>query len=643
MPIEVVPAPAQIRVLSSTEYRNTIRDLLGLTASSTLTHADWTGGYDNGAATQVDENLLSALLLEGEALAARYVSTRLAADFPCAAVAPAALNESCVRTIISTLGRRAWRRPLSSDQVDDLFALFRDAGIEAVVTRLISSPYFLYRTEVGQPVATGSDRFELSQFEKASLVSYTLTGTLPDELLLADAEAGVLDEEHLRAHVQRLWRAPQTRSRQSDFYRQWLKVTALDRMAQRPADFPKLTSPEQGASLKAEFDSYVNAVVFDGAGTLPSLFSEPFSFVDARVAPLYGLTSTSTSPERVTLPADQKRAGILTLASTMAAIGSATDAEKDRPVMRGLMIKRQLLCEDVGLPSNVNTVAAANAAMTVPNFDQLTTREQYEAMMQQGDSCRACHRQFMPLGFAFGNYDALGRFRISQHGRAVVTAVSDVPVAGQSASFTGAQDLSGSLATNPNTALCFGRNFARFTLGLPSAPHTETLSDSVVQSMGKSPLSISKLVEDTLANPKLHVRIATILPPDPDPVVDAGIPDAGTVTAPRVLLLGSSEELAIGASKSVAGFNLVNQLDGNLVLYRVGGGPTWASGTSSSAPGISSMQGDGNLVVYDRNGTPLFNTGTHGNAGATLHVDSDGFLFILATDGRVLWTSKGTP
>ena len=83
VPVVVTPSPAQIRVLSAPEYRNTVRDLLGLTASATLSHADWTGGFDNGAAIKVDENLLSALMLEGESLGQQYVATRITSDFAC--------------------------------------------------------------------------------------------------------------------------------------------------------------------------------------------------------------------------------------------------------------------------------------------------------------------------------------------------------------------------------------------------------------------------------------------------------------------------------------------------------------------------------------------------------------------------------
>lgn len=652
-PIEVAIAPAQARVLSAPEYRSTIRDLLGLTVASTLTHADWTGGFDNGAAIQVDENLFSALLTEGEALAQQYVATRLAADFPC--YDPAALSDACVRTVIVQLGRRAYRRPLTAAQAEELFTFFggvgdRPLGVELLITRLITSPHLLYRTEVGQRVQAGSDQFALDDFEKASLISYTLTGTMPDEALLADAEAGLLDDVHLRAHIRRLWASPRTRERQADFFRQWLKVTTLDQMARQPGDFAKLTAPEQGRSLKAEFDAFVSAVIFDGAGTLPALFSESFTFVDRHTAPLYGLSSTQDVAQRVALDPTQRR-GILTLASTLAAIGSASDPGRDRPVLRGLMLKKQLLCEEVGPPSSVNTVVARDTAMMVAGFDQLTTRQQYEAMMQQGAECRACHRQFMPLGFAFGRYDALGRYRTTQHGKAIDPAVSDVPFGGEVKAFDGAQDLVDTIAKSPTTTACFSRNFMKFALGSPAAPHTETLGDSLVQQLGTGPLEVARLVEETLSSPHLYVRrgvpeapVASTPdagPPDagvtPDAGVDAGVPVASSV------LLASGESLAPGASKPSLGgaFTLLNQLDGNLVLYRTGGVPVWATNTQGT-PGVTAMQGDGNLVVYDRDGQPRFHTGTNGNPGAVLHVDPNGRLLILATNGRELWSS-GVP
>jgi hypothetical protein len=652
-PIIVELAAPQVRVLSAPEYRNTVRDLLGLSVSTNLMQSDWTAGFDNGAGILVDENLLSALLTEAETLAAEYVATRAAADFPCFNVDNIDnIDDACMRTLIEGLGRRAYRRPLSDEQKSELFAFFsavsteassRSLGAEMVVARMLTSPQLLYRSEVGQPTTPGGDLYQLDAFEKASLVAYTLTGTMPDEPLLADAEAGGLDDAGLRGHIQRLWAAPQTRERVGDFFRQWLKATRLDEMARRPEDYPKLTTPALGASLKSEFDAFVAAVVFDGAGTLSALFTESFTMADVHTAPLYGLETTSESPTRLELD-PSSRQGVLTLASTMAAIASHDDAERDRPVLRGLMVMEQLLCGEVGPPSGINTIAAMEAARDIPNFDELTTREQFEAMMMQSEDCLGCHTQFMPYGFALGSYDALGRYRTEHHGRPIDTAVHDVPFGDEVRSFADGPDLASSIATSPTAAACFSTHFASFTTGAVHGPHTETLGGAVQQKLGDEPIEIKRFVEEMLATPELYQRRAVLVPDTGPPPGDT---DGGVVVVERERLLASGATLSGDASvTSMDGaFRLVYQLDGNLVLYRESGGAPWASGTSGTSVGQTSMQGDGNLVVYDADGVPRFASGTDGNPGAELYIDTEGTLTIVGTNDETLWTTAtgGTP
>lgn len=642
-PIRVALAAPQVRVLSAAEYRNTVRDLLGLAVSTNLMQSDWTAGFDNGAGIQVDENLLAALLTEAEALAAEYVATRAAADFPCFHVED--ISDTCMQTLIEGLGRRAYRRPLSEEQKSELFAFFgavsievnsRTTGAEMVVARMLASPQLIYRSEVGQPTTPGGDLYQLDDFEKASLVAYTLTGSMPDEPLLADAEAGRLDDDGLRRNIQRLWTSPRTRERVGDFFRQWLKVTRLDEMSRRPSDYPKLTTPALGASLKAEFDGFVASVVFDGEGTLSALFSESFTMADVNTAPLYGLATTSQSPTRFDLDPSERR-GVLTLASTMAAISSHTDPERDRPVLRGLMVMEQLLCGEVGPPSGINTIAAMEAAREIPNFDELTTREQFEAMMMQSEDCLACHTQFMPLGFALGNYDALGRYRTDHNGRPIDTAVSDVPFGGDELrSFADGTELASAIASSPEAARCFSEHFASFTTGAVHGPHTETLSGSAQQKLGDEPLMIARLVEETLATPELYQRRGVpfvVAPPAPEET------DGGVTLLPSGTTL--SGDASVGSMDGA--YRLVYQLDGNLVLYRVSGGALWASNTSGQSVGQTSMQGDGNLVVYDADGVARFASGSNGNPGAELTVDAEGTLRIVGSNGETLWTMGGTP
>jgi mono/diheme cytochrome c family protein len=643
VPITLSLAAPGVRLLSAPEYRRTVGDLLGLEVTTPLTQADWTAGYDNGSNIQVDDNLLSALVDEAGLLAEGYLASRIALDFPC--YDASAIADACVQDVIATLGRRAHRRPLTAAQRAELFTFFQSAsdkptGVKLVVARLLTSAQFLYRSEVGKPVAAGSLLRELDAFEKATLLSYTLTGSMPDEALLSDAEARKLDDAGLRRHVRRLWASPRARARVGEFFRQWLKVTRLDDMAAHPADYKKLPQPELGASLKAEFDAFIGAVVFDGRGTLPALFSESFTVVDAYTAPLY-LAPAPAAPTRLELDPNERR-GVLTLASTMAAIANAEDPSRDRPVVRGLMVKEQLLCEEVGPPSGINTQAARAEAQQTPNFEQLTTREQYEAMMQQGAHCQSCHQQFMPLGFALGRYDALGRYRVEQRGRPVDATVRGVPFADREVDLAGGTALADAVAQSPNVASCFSKNFLRFTTGAQGA-NAETLSAAVLQKLGDGPLGFARFVEEALANPQLYYRRGAPLDAafGAAPIASAAAPLAGVTTE---LLPSGAELFPDGARVSSDGkFRLIYQQDGNLVLYRVGGGPLWSSRTSGTSKGRTAMQGDGNLVVYDAGNAAKFHTGTNGNPGASLHLDPAGVLFIVAPNGQRLWSSGGTP
>jgi hypothetical protein len=445
----------------------------------------------------------------------------------------------------------------------------------------------------------------------------------------------------------------------ADVVRQWLGLTTLDDMAARPEDFAKL-NPELGAALKSEFDATVAATLFDGAGTLPALFTSNFAMVNRHTASLYGLSVPGDELTRVQLPATERK-GVLTLVSTMSALSSSADVSKDRPVMRGLMIKSRVLCEPVGPPSGVNTIAAANAASSIPNFDQLTTREQYEAMMQQGQACAACHATFMPLGFSFGRYDALGQHRTTQRGRPVNSLAAGVPLLGEVRQFDDALGLIDTLAGHERTAACFTKNLVSYATGVRGTASTDSYAALLHFRAKGQPLHVGQLMESVLLSPEVFERVGVVeLSPPPmgggggatgggggstggggGNTPDAGSADAGSsMPAPATPLLPSGVALGGNESRrsSDGAFTLVYQLDGNLVLYRTGGAPLWSSRTGGNSVGQAAMQGDGNLVVYDSTTRPRFNTGTQGNSGAGLFIESSGRLSVRR-GGLELWNS----
>lgn len=657
----ITTAPAQLRLLSGREYRATVKDLLDLDVSPGLTHADWSGGFDTGAHGQVQEALFATLSEEAEALAARAVTTSLPAKFPC--LAPPQVPDACVRSIITDFGRRAFRRPLTPARIDALVAYFTAAatlagsrvdGLQLVIARMLLAPEFLYRSEVGQASGTGTRT--LDAFERASFVSYTLTGSMPDEALLADAERGALDEATLRGHVRRLWKSQAARTRIAALFRQWLRATALDDMVSRPQDFTKLASPAQGVALRDGFDAYVAAVVFDGKGTLAAALDEPFAMVNQHTAPLVGTQATGDTLVRVELPRTERR-GLLTQPGLLAALGASGDGDRDRPVMRGYLIKTQLLCESIGPPSGLNTAVAASTAANVPGFAQFTTRRQYEAMMEQGAACSSCHAQFMPLGFAFGRYDGLGRYRTMQRGQTVDASARGVPFLGEPKDFADGLAVSDALAGHEAVAACFTRHLVAWATGLGSAEPAITLAASVSHQRDGKPLELARVVEDVLVHPSNVERVVVETPVMGGGAAGGGAPgggaagggaagggaaggDAADGGAPVTseLLLASGIELRPNESRSAHGrtFTFVYQGDGNLVLYR-GATPLWSSGTAGQPAHLAAMQGDGNLVVYSRPNVPVFASGTNGNPGAQLFLESNGRLVIRGRDGRVLF------
>jgi hypothetical protein len=261
---------------------------------------------------------------------------------------------------------------------------------------------------------------------------------------------------------------------------------------------------------------------------------------------------------------------------------------------------------------------------------------------------------FMLLGFAFGRYDALGRYRTEQRGQAVDPATLGVPFLGAPRDFVDGLAVSDAMSAHPAVAACFTKNVVAFVTGLGSAPAVEAIGRSISYFRGAD-VTVLGALEDAVVQAALVVRTAApdAAPPTPEPG-DAGVPadDAGTVTppsppdagpppsAPVERLLESGEELRPNESRTAHGgrYRFIYQGDGNLVLY-AGSRALWHSRTNGDPAYLVAMQGDGNLVVYAAPSRPVFNTRTHRNPGAALYILDNGVLQVRATDGRVLFAT----
>ncbi len=410
---------------------------------------------------------------------------RTAAIGSCATDADAANDDACLGDFIARFGGRAMRRPLDADEVGFYRSVYDGEGAAVgmdpeafadVVAVMLVSPQFLYFVEHGDaPVAATADRYWLSGHEIATRLSYHFWQSMPDDELIAAAESGaLLTDEGYAAQIDRLLADPRTEITFGEFYREWLW---LDDLAPMDAlvgtalfdavrgDFEP--GPDTTANMVAEVVDMATWTTFVQGGGFEELFLSDRSFAKtADVAALYGVTPWQGGEPPVL--EDPARVGLLTRAALVASGGNNT-----RPIMKGVFLRKGLLCEPVPPPPN-------NAAANPPELsDEMTTREVVEELTQQPDTaCAGCHSTFInPLGFATENFDSLGRTRTEQtlfdEAGAVVGSkpidTSSMPqiIAGDTTMSSGAADLAQLMIESDKPQACLARNLVRFTLARP--------------------------------------------------------------------------------------------------------------------------------------------------------------------------------
>ncbi len=458
------PGGPQLRRLSHAEYESSVEDLLGIDshaasrfAADTVVH-----GFDNNAgALQVTPLLADQLAAEAERLATLAVAD-LGALLPCVPEQ----GDACAEQFLRELGRRAFRRPMTDDELARYLELHRLGaaeggfadGMQLALSTLLQSPNFLYRTEIGDGSAGGGARIALTDYEIATQIAYALTGSAPDEALLEAAAAGELVEaEARRAQAERLLQTARGREQLVRFVAKWLE---LERLASVPKDAELFPDFDQGIreAMEREVAAFVDDVVFgaEASGELGELLTAGHTFVDATLAEFYGLPAVAEdATERVDAP-DPQRAGLLTLGAVM-----ATHARPDgsSPVHRGKLIRERVLCQPLPLPP-------PGVVVEPPPVDPtLSVRERYDAHSQK-EPCKSCHRLIDPIGLSLEHFDGVGRYREREGDHAIDASGEIVQSGATDARFDGAVELAQALAASPEVRDCFALQWFRFAHGV---------------------------------------------------------------------------------------------------------------------------------------------------------------------------------
>jgi len=368
-------------------------------------------------------------------------------------------RRACATALIDELAPRAYRRPISPEQRQRLQALYditeqADGQIVAMRTLLetiFSSPYFIFLVEIGAPISSGV--YQLDDWEIASRMSYAICEQPPDEELRAAAEAGQLSSpEARRAHADRLFELPCARASVQRFFAQWLWLNRLPSLNKSQTDFPAYTD-EVREGMVVEVERYVEALFYEQESTLTTFFDADYAWPDARSAFLYGHGVEASAVDPVTLPST--RAGVLTLPGTLAVTGSFDGTS---PVRRGVFVLEQLLCQHPPPPP------AGLDIVPPPADPEATTRERWAQHSSDG-ACKSCHSIIDPIGFAFEDFDGIGRHRTEEKGLPV-DAAGGIPTMGvEDGSLSGGAEVARALAQSEELRTCAAAQWLRFATG----------------------------------------------------------------------------------------------------------------------------------------------------------------------------------
>ncbi len=466
------PGRRVLRRLTAEEIETTVRVVFGL---DTTQFPGFGLPPDpaslEGFTNNVDRLTVGTEYARGSSEGARKVAALVSSEplltrlLPCATAG----GPPCAETFVTTFGARLYRRPLTPAERSRYLALYEKVARQAdfktfvywATSTLLQSPNVIYRSELGEP--DGAGRYRLSQYEIASALSYTFSGGPPSlELMQLAASNRLSTPDQIEAAARALVfdenRSVRPAFRQVvlRFADQWLGLSTLQNLRKDDAVFPDFQEAVQEA-LSEETRRFITGVVLDNRGTPADLLTAPYTFIDNRLATYYRFAPVAgTDFARVDRPAGWG-VGLLAQGSLLAIEAHSLTTS---PTKRGYLVRTRLLCGYVPPPP------AVVDPLPEPTEAE-TTRQRYEVLHVADPTCKSCHEQMDPLGFAFEHLDATGRYRaregnfdIDDSGVILGTSAGDLR-------FSGPTELAQQLARLPETSECMATYLASFTFGVP--------------------------------------------------------------------------------------------------------------------------------------------------------------------------------
>lgn len=399
-----------LRLLTKQEYQRSVRDLVGYTQDviSRLPDDFIAGAFNSNTTLVVDKTRYTSYISTAERIA-EDVASRWNNVLSCTP------SNSCATTLVDSLAPRIFRRPLTNDERTAYLAVAQGTadgrtpaeGMEIALAAMLSSPQFLYRSELGE---ANGNAFKLTGYEMATYLAYTFTGTTPSSSLMAAAGRGELDTAAgVRQHAASLLNTPDTRVLLGDFVNRWLGIDQLERKTKAGvADFGVLAN-----DMKLELGKNFAHAMLDSNSTFASIYNPSYTHVNQRLANLYGMSYSGSNADSdgFVRASSGERGGILISGAFLSRYATDVDANL---VTRAVALRRRMMCQDIPEPpSGVSLDREALAARDREFFENPhTTQRMIFDRITSGTTCSNCHGEIInPLGGSLENYDALGRVR----------------------------------------------------------------------------------------------------------------------------------------------------------------------------------------------------------------------------------------
>ena len=431
--------------------------------------------------------------------------------FVCRPTAPdKAQEEKCAGTILSTLIRRAYRRPVTKVDVDEPLAFYRkgrtegdfDAGITAALSAVLTNPEFLFRVESDPRKVAAGGVYRISDLELASRLSFFLWSSIPDDELLDAAVRGKLSQPaELEKQARRMLADRRSFNLATNFAGQWLRLRNVDAVNPSSNLFRDFDDNLRQA-FRQETELFFDSVLREDR-SVRTFIRADYTFLNERLAKHYGIPDVYGSRfRRVTLAPDSRRGGLLRQGSVLAVTSYAT---RTSPVLRGVLVLSNILgAPPSPPPPNVPALDESTVAANLPMRQRL-------AAHRNSAVCASCHNTIDPVGFSLENFNAVGQWRDIEVEGAPVDASGAVPGGG---AFRGVDGLEDALLARPElfvTALT--ENLMTFALGRGVEYYDAPAVRKIVKDAAKDDYRFSSIILGVVKSVPFQMRRAEMNEP----------------------------------------------------------------------------------------------------------------------------------